>query len=113
MSELKLSDLKAGDPCCYTHGREDKIISQRIEKITPSGRIVTQRGTWNADGTLRGDDNVWSVIGRLQPRTRENNDKIVRQAQIIRLNKTEWGALDNETLCNVISAINTGKVVGQ
>lgn len=108
---MDISDLNVGDRCCYiTHGIGGrKIVSLKIDRITPSGRIVTGTMTWNPDGSLRGASE-YSRTGRLMPVTDEIQGEITKQAQVKRLNEVDWNKIPDECRHSIIGLLN---IVGQ
>lgn len=111
--EQTLSKLKVGDRCCCWINRKDSeafLAAQTVKSITPSGRIRTSHGEWNADGSLRGSAGVFHGMGALEPMTEKHEATICRQIWLKRIRKTDWSAQSGELLSKIVGLLNTGGV---
>lgn len=111
-SETKLSDLSAGDEVFF----DLKIFP--IERITPTGRIVTKRRSlsgmfiremWRKDGTRIGD-NIWRAAS-IKPLTDKDRARILaarnRKTMTSILNSNIWGRLNSSQLEQVLVLIES------
>jgi len=60
MRELTLANVKAGDKLFVQRDRYDKGSIITVDRVTPTGRVVTKMGQFDPDGWLRGDSKSWN-----------------------------------------------------
>jgi len=101
-----LSNVKTGDKL-YVPGRFEGGSILTVQRITPTGRIVTENGTFMPNGRLVGASG-WDVThGR--PATPEDIEN-VRQSKILhRLKATKWAEVSPETRDAIVQLLNSAK----
>lgn len=57
--DLPLSGVKVGDKLCVLQRMGSKRIVV-VERVTPSGRVITPAGEFNPNGTVRGQADPWN-----------------------------------------------------
>lgn len=85
-----------------------------VTRITPSGRIITNDGEFNPDGTERGQRRSYGW-GRIRPMSREFQAEVEqvmatrkrRHAIITAFEGMRWRDLPDSTLEAVVSALET------
>lgn len=59
-----LSDVKPGDKLFIKSGHYDRGHIEDVERITPTGRVIVKRGTFERSGRLRGGNSWCSTYAR-------------------------------------------------
>ena len=102
-----IKTLKVGDEVLTEQGGAYGYMAiYVVEKITPTGRIVTSNRTFNPDGWERGDANVWSRM-RISPVTQEARDKIRRKEIVDSMGNIKWKNLPLEVLETIDDLLKT------
>lgn len=103
MSESKhtLSGVKAGDTLFVVSRFSKHLV--KVERVTPTGRVITKNGEYNPNGRLRGAAGWDSPRARLA--TEDDIAGINRGNLVYKLERFQWGNLDAETLKKVCELI--------
>lgn len=96
-----MAEIKVGDELAFgSSGWAATYKIHKVERITPSGRIVCGRYTLNPDLTIRGSRNAWGPY-RAEVVTQEIRDEIEKQDILSVIGATNWQMLDLEHLRKV------------
>jgi len=99
-------ELKVGDELAFRYYNNIRI--HKIEKVTPSGRIICGGMTLNPDLTIRGKGGIWSqgpYKGEIV--TDEIMEKVLRQKLMHKVNAINFKTLSNEQLKAIINITNS------
>lgn len=78
-----LLGLKVGDKLFVKRGHYDKGSIVAVDRITPTGRVITRRGEFNPNGRLRGGSGYMSEWAR--PATEDDIEGIYRHGLVEKL----------------------------
>lgn len=92
-----LANVKVGDKIFVKSGSYDKGRIVTIDRITPSGRVITAIGHFNPNGRLRGDNSWISTYAR--PATEDDVAGIYRYGLVRKMEEFRmWGRLSADDL---------------
>lgn len=92
-----LLGLKVGDKLFVKRGHYDKGSIVAVDRITPTGRVITKRGEFNPNGRLRGSSGWLSETAR--PATEDDIAGIYRYGLVQKLESFRtWDKLSAEDL---------------
>ena len=104
---MKETQLKVGDECYFTEDGDDDLHPVVIERITPSGIIMTGKHSgWRSDGSPKG-----SYRKSRSSLQKINGDKEVlfkiyaREARM-RLERTSWRDVDQKLLFEFVDRLD-------
>ena len=106
MSVDSAVQVQVGDELAFRHSYGTCWSIYKVEKITPSGRIVCGRYTLNPDLTIRGDRGYHGLYcGEIvTPKIRA---EVARQKQLDLIAVTNWKELSDAVLDKVVAAIQS------
>ena len=107
-----LTGVKPGDALYVTSGHYGTGEIVRVERVTPSGRIIAGTQTFGRDGWARGP--IPSTRYRTQAviATQGHFDKLTHASLATRLRNVDWDKQDLPTLRRVAAALAQGIVTG-
>ena len=91
-----LSQVQVGTRLFVTVGHYDRGRIELVERITPTGRIVTKSGTYERSGYRRGG-NSWSR-GYARVATEDDIAGIYRYGLVERMKSFNWNKLSADDL---------------
>ena len=91
-----LSDVTVGTELFVTRGYQQNWI-EKVERITPTGRVITKTGTYDRDGYLRGERNYWTQA-RARIATKDDIAGIYRLGLVSKLKGVDWNKLSADDL---------------
>lgn len=93
-----LSEVRIGDKLLVWCGPHDRGRIDTVERITPSGRIVTKSGQFEREGWLRGEKSRWQTT-RARPATPDDIAGINRLHMVSKItNFKKWDKLTPDEL---------------
>lgn len=60
-----LAGVRVGDKLFIKSGHYDRGRIEAVDRVTPSGRVITKSGEFNPNGRKRGDSGWQSALARL------------------------------------------------
>lgn len=105
-----LLGLKVGDRLFVKRGHHDKGSIVAVDRITPTGRVITKRGEFNPNGRLRGSGGWLSEWAR--PATEDDIAGIYRHGLVQKLESVHsyWNKLSAEDLKTATTIIEKYKL---
>ena len=103
-----LNGLKVGDSVAIPlggWGRKDWAI-KKIEKITPTRRMVIGSTTFDSSGREMGKKDGWSSRSNIYPVTNEVKETIARNNALYHINNLRFETLTTQQLLDVLKIIN-------
>lgn len=92
-----LEDVKTGDKLFVKSGPYDKGCIVMVDRVTPTGRVITKSGEFNSNGSLRGDNGWQQTWAR--PATEDDIAGIYRYGLVQKLLQFRaWEKLGAEDL---------------
>jgi hypothetical protein len=95
MADAVLSGVKVNDKLFVQAARSSRI--EPVLRITPTGRVITQSGTFDVHGYLRGQRRPWAVT-RARLATEDNIAGVDRVTVVQKLSHFDWGKLNADDL---------------
>lgn len=95
-----LANVKVGDKLFVKGGHYDKGHIVAVDRITPTGRVITKSGEFNPDGRKRGERGgmTWSRL-RARPATEDDIAGIYRYGLVQKLERFRlWEKLNSDDL---------------
>lgn len=93
-----------GDELAFQYGHGGWKIA-KIERITPSGRIICGGYTLNPSLTIRGLSNTYCPPFRGQPVTDEIREAVRRQKALIKVGRINWDIMPTGLILSVITQV--------
>lgn len=105
MDEAALDGVKAGDKLCiYSRWEVNRI--EVVERVTPTGRVVTRLGQFDRTGYLRGRTSSWDLM-RARPATEDDIAGIYRAGLMDKIERFRgWGKLSADDLKAVAALVD-------
>jgi hypothetical protein len=102
-----LKELKVGDEIAISYdkyGRSNYRI-EKVEKISPTGRITSDSTVYDSDGREMGKHGSWDVPERLVPVTQEIRNGIRKRVLIAKLNNINLETIELEKLESIVKIL--------
>lgn len=101
-ADLPLANVKPGDALLISDRFGQQIGV--VDRITPSGRVIIKKYTFNPDGWLRGN-NVWNPRSA-RPATAEDMARLARRDKITKVRDfRSWEKLTHDELATISEII--------
>lgn len=100
-------ELKVGDELLFTNMSTMSI--RKIDKITPSGRLVCGKTILNPNLSVRGHQDIWNII-TVAPVTDKDREDIkdmkLRKKCMDEINDINWRGIKTDQLKRIVEIIN-------
>jgi len=95
-----LREVKVGDKIAVEYGQygTGNYRIDKVDKITPTGRIVIENRTYDPEGQEMGKSNSYSRSYKLYPITQKVIDFIRTEKLLYEIKNTNWNTLNLEQL---------------
>lgn len=106
-------EAKVGDKLFVKGGSYDKGHIEVVERVTPTGRIITMHAQYNPDGLRRGDSGSWTRT-RARIATEDDLAGIYRFGLVSKIeNFKNWNKLSAEDLVAAADLVAKYQLPGQ
>lgn len=105
---LPLENVKAGDVLCVMPTRDRNYLTT-VDRVTPTGRVVTKAGEFNPKGDKRGESGGWHYT-RARVATADDIAGINRASLVDKLRRFPWDKLGADDLKRVGEIVAASKV---
>lgn len=100
-----LHGVKVGDKLYITKGCYGGGFIEAIDRITPSGRVVTRTGTFDQSGYLRGETSSWYRT-KARVATEDDAAGIYRIGLVDKFKSFDWNKCSAEDLKSIAVFVN-------